>query len=130
MKLRLRTSEKRGSERAILAEGQTEGLLATCGGAGCAAVKATSATTIGSALEANGRVKFSTAAIAVVATRTDRVTVSPGFDVHADTKVLVTPMSSGGTFKFVARDLAADTLTFRLGQNATKDVTLAYFVVG
>jgi len=38
--------------RGILAEGQTEGVLATCNGPGCAAVKASSAT--GLALETGG----------------------------------------------------------------------------
>jgi hypothetical protein len=115
--------------RAILAEGQAEGILASCSGAGCAAVKG-SASLGGLALEAAGRVSFTTAGIAVVPAGVDRVAISPGVDVHADTKVLVTEMSSGGSFKFVARDFAADTLSFRLGKRATNDLTLAYFVIG
>jgi hypothetical protein len=84
------------------------------------------------ALESRGgMVKFSTAGIAVVPTGMTRVTVpSPhGIDINAATKVLVTAMSGGGTFRFVERDFAADTLTFRLQRSAANDVTLAYFII-
>jgi hypothetical protein len=115
--------------RAILAEGGAEGgILSTCGNAGCVAVNGSAPSGFG--LKSGGRVDFSTADIAVVPSGQDRLTISAGFDVHPDTKVLVTPMSSGGAFKFVSRDFAADTLTFRLGKRATSDVTLAYFVIG
>jgi hypothetical protein len=84
----------------------------------------------GTALEAAGAVKFSTAGVATVPTGATQATVSAGVDVTTATKVLVTPMSAGGTFRFVQRDAAADKLTFRLSSAATSNLILAYFVIG
>lgn len=121
--------------QAIRAEGTVEGVVATAptavwGISPLAGVALRGDAPTGLALDARGRVEFSTAAIAVVPSGQDRITVSPGFDIDADTRVLVTPMSGGGAFKFVSRDFAADSLTFRLGKRATADVTLAYFIIG
>jgi hypothetical protein len=126
--------------RAVYAEGGAEGILATgkvgiygssgCGSPGCVAVKGVNQIPNGLALQTVGQVEFSTAAIATIPAGQDRITVHPGFDIDASTKVLVTQMSGGGTFRFVTRQPAANTLTLRLSQPATTNVTLAYFIIG
>jgi hypothetical protein len=123
---------------AVLAQGTAQGVVASgrtavrgisvCGDPDCAALKGEAPS--GLALEAVGRVAFSTAGIAVVPAGADRIGISPGIDVDEDTKVLVTQMSTGGVFKFVVRDFAADSLSFRLAKRTATDVTLAYFVIG
>ena len=83
----------------------------------------------GTALKTTGAVTFSTAGIATVPTGQKQVTIPAGVDVTTTTKVLVTPMSTGGSFKWVELDEVADNLIFHLSKLATRNVTLAYFVI-
>jgi hypothetical protein len=81
------------------------------------------------ALVADGQVQFSTAGLASIQAGQSWVVVDPGLDVTAQTKVLVTPQTAGGTVQRVSRSLADDTFRIYLNQPATSKVVVAYFVI-
>jgi hypothetical protein len=85
----------------------------------------------GTALEARGPVKFSSAGLTTIAAGTSSVTVSPGqyLTIAADSKVLCTLQSAGGVLLNVIRDVGTSTFTINLTGNATADVIVAWFLI-
>ena len=84
------------------------------------------------ALEVNGPVRFSSAGIATIASGTNSVTVTPGVDITATSKVLCTLMSDPGgstTIKHVVRHSGADTFDIVLTANASGNTEVAWFVI-
>jgi len=84
----------------------------------------------GTALQAKGPVKFSSAGLATIATGTSSVTVSPGQYLAVDTnsKILATLQSPGGALLNVIRN-PNSTFTINLTTNATADVIVAWFLI-
>ena len=86
----------------------------------------------GTALRTQGHVRFSSAGLATIAAGTRSVTVNPGMDITASSKVLVTLQSSPGgttTIQRVARNTTANTFTIWLTANATANTTAAWFLI-
>jgi hypothetical protein len=85
----------------------------------------------GTALEARGPVKFSSAGLATIAAGTSSVTVTPGplLPVDANSKVLCTLQSAGGVLLNVVRNPGNNTFTINLTANATEAVTAAWFLI-
>lgn len=81
------------------------------------------------AIQAGGAVKFSSAGLATIAAGKTSVTIVPGIDITANTKVLVTPQSGGGTVQRVGRNASADSFQIVLTKAATQTMTVAYFVI-
>jgi hypothetical protein len=85
----------------------------------------------GRALQANGRVKFSTSGIAEVAEGNSDVTVAPAFRVARSAKVLATPQGDPGsetTVRFVAVDPVANTFTVHMTAAVAAATPVAWFV--
>lgn len=84
----------------------------------------------GTAFEAKGPVKFSSAGLATIATGTSNVTVSPGqyLAVDPNSKILATLQSPGGVLLNVIRN-PNNTFTINLTANATADVIVAWFLM-
>jgi len=84
----------------------------------------------GTALEAKGPVKFSSAGLATIAAGTNSVTITPGqyLTIDANSKILCTLQSPGGVLLNVIRN-PNNTLTVNLTGNATADVIVAWFLI-
>jgi len=83
----------------------------------------------GTAFEAKGPVKFSSAGLAIIAAGASTVTVpAPGAAITPNTKILCTLQSPGGVLLNVIRN-ANNTFTINLTANATAPVTVAWFVI-
>ena len=88
--------------------------------------------TTGTALQAVGPVRFSSAGLATIPAGSKSVTVAPGLDITAATKVLATLQTSPGpttTIQRVSRNATADTFTIWLTANASANTTVAWFVI-
>lgn len=89
--------------------------------------------TTGYALRSSGRVRFEkSAGLATIAATSNKVTVTPGIDLTAGSKVLATLQTSPGgttTVHRVVRDIANDTFTIYLTAPATQRCTVAWFVI-
>jgi hypothetical protein len=88
--------------------------------------------TSGTALQTAGPVKFSSAGLATIPSGSRSVTVTPGMDITALSKVLATLQSNpGGTtaIQRVARNTTANTFTIWLTASATANTTVAWFVI-
>ena len=87
----------------------------------------------GTALEASGKVKFSgSAGLAVISSGTQSKLVTPGVDITASSKVLVTMQTGAGgttTVHRVVRDTVNGRFTIHLTAAATQDCTVAWFVI-
>lgn len=86
----------------------------------------------GMALEAEGRVVFSTSGVATVPSGTAHVVVTPTFDVTQATKVLALPQSDPGGVVVRWVDVAPGTNTFtiRMSGNVGSDTVVAWFALG
>ena len=88
----------------------------------------------GTALQAQGRVSFSTAGRSVVEPGSSQVTVTPGIDLVASSAILCTLESdqAGMTVERVSKDVTADTFTAFLSKKvpAGKVAHVAWFVIG
>lgn len=84
----------------------------------------------GTALEAKGPVKFSSAGLATIAAGTNSVTITPGqyLTINANSKILCTLQSPGGILLNVIRN-PNNTFTINLAGNATADVIVAWFLI-
>jgi hypothetical protein len=85
----------------------------------------------GTAFEAKGPVKFSSAGLATIAAGTNSVTVSPGqyLTIDANSKILATLQSPGGALLNVIRNVVNNTFAINLTGNATADVIVAWFLM-
>ena len=87
----------------------------------------------GIALQAAGRVKFSSTGTATIAPGTRSKLVTPGMALTTDSRVLCTLQGDPGgavTVQRVVVDAAADRFTIWLTAKATKSVKAAWFVIG
>jgi len=84
----------------------------------------------GTALEAKGPVKFSSAGLATIAAGTNSVTITSGqyLTIDANSKILCTLQSPGGVLLNVIRN-PNNTFTINLTANATADVIVAWFLI-
>jgi hypothetical protein len=127
-----------GSNPAILAEaGSHTAVAAFYGsrgvttGAAKTAIYAQAATG-GTALRAQGPVRFSTSGLATIPSGSRSVIVTPGVDITASSKVLATLQTSpGGTtaIQRVTRNATANNFTVWLTANATANTIVAWFVI-
>jgi hypothetical protein len=87
----------------------------------------------GIALHAKGRVQLETSSgTGLIASGTDAQTVTPGFDLTADSKVLVTLLADPGASAVVKHalvDATADSFTVYLTANATTETKFAWLVL-
>ena len=86
----------------------------------------------GRALQANGRVRFSTSGVATIPAGASEVIVTPAFRVVSSAKVLATAQGDAGsltTVRFVTIDPAADTFTVHMTEPVTASTTVAWFVL-
>jgi hypothetical protein len=86
----------------------------------------------GRALQANGRVRFSTSGVAEVPSGTAEVTVTPGCRVVASAKVLATLQAdpgNGAGVAFVTTDMATDTFTVHLSEAVEATTQVAWFLL-
>ena len=84
------------------------------------------------ALRAKGPVSFSSAGLATIPSGSDRVTVTPGIDVTAGSKILCTLQGSAGgttTVLRVSRDTTNDRFTIYLTRAATAATPVAWFLI-
>jgi hypothetical protein len=75
---------------------------------------------------------FNTAGLATIAAGTNSVTVTPGFDIRATSKVIAVLQGSPGgstVLRYVTRDTVNDRFTIRLSANATANTAVAWFVI-
>ena len=87
----------------------------------------------GRALQAAGRVEFSTSGIGMIAAGTKSKRVTPAIDLTADSRVLVTLLGHPGgstVLQRVAVDAAADSFIVHLTASATAVTPFAWFVIG
>jgi len=84
----------------------------------------------GTALEAKGPVKFSSADLATIPATMNSVTITPGqyLTIDANSKILCTLQSPGGVLLNVIRN-PNNTFTINLTANATADVIVAWFLI-
>jgi hypothetical protein len=86
----------------------------------------------GTALQAVGAVRFNSSGVGTIQSGTKSRKVTPGVDITASSKVLVTLMGNpGGSIVLhrVARDAANDQFTVYLTANATANTPFAWFVI-
>ena len=86
----------------------------------------------GRALQANGRVRFSTSGVATVPVGASKVTVTPTFRVVTSAKVLATPQRDpgrGAAVRFVSIDSAANAFTVHLTRPVADPTPVAWFVL-
>ncbi len=86
----------------------------------------------GTALEADGPVRFSTAGLDTIAKNAASVLVTPGVDITENSKVLATLQSDPGgstLIQRVDRDPGAGTFTVHLSTPAPKACEVAWFVI-
>jgi hypothetical protein len=91
-----------------------------------------SADTLGVAIQAAGRVKFSTAGIATVAAATNSILVDPGIPLDGNSKVLCTLIGDAGgntMIKRVGINTATDIFRIYLTANTVAAVRVAWFVI-
>jgi len=89
--------------------------------------------THGTALHAQGRVQFSTSGLATIGAGSKSVTVTPGVEIDANTKILATLQQNAGagvTVERVYRDAAANKFNIVLTANASSAVKVGWFVIG
>jgi hypothetical protein len=80
-----------------------------------------------------GRVGFSTAGLATIGAGMSTVTVSPGFDIGPDSKVLAVLQGDPGAatvLHHVSRDVGNDRFTVHLTASAVAATPVAWFVIG
>jgi hypothetical protein len=84
------------------------------------------------ALEADGRVAFSTSGVATVPSGTAQVVVAPTFDVTQATKVFAMPQSDPGgvVVRWVDVGPGANTFTIRMSGIVASDTAVAWFALG
>jgi hypothetical protein len=85
----------------------------------------------GTALQAQGPVRFSTATLATIPVGATSVTVTPGIDLTADSKVLCTVQSDPGnrSIHYVVVNPSTNSYTVFLSGKAASPVTVACFVI-
>jgi hypothetical protein len=86
----------------------------------------------GRALQASGRVRFSTSGVATVLAGASTVTVTPTFRVVSSAKVLATPQAdpgNGAAVRFVSIDPAANAFTVHLTRPVADAMSVAWFVL-
>lgn len=85
----------------------------------------------GLALEADGRVRFSTSGVATVPAGSSQVVVTPAFEVTASARILAMPQSDPGaaTVRWVEPDVVASAFTIRMSGNVASDTAVAWFVL-
>ncbi|HEX6132210.1 MAG TPA: hypothetical protein VF044_10790 [Actinomycetota bacterium] len=85
----------------------------------------------GRALEARGRVRFSTSGLATVLAGATEVTVAPSFALMDRTKVLATAQDDPGdvSIRWVEVDVGTNAFTIHLSGPATADVRVAWFAL-
>jgi len=86
----------------------------------------------GRAIQANGRVRFSTSGVATIPAGASEVTVTPAFRVVGSAKVLATQQGNAGspaTLRFVAIDLAANAFTVHMTEAVATSTPVAWFVL-
>jgi len=85
----------------------------------------------GTALEAKGPVKFSSAGLATILATMNSVTINPGqyLTIDVNSKILCTLQSPGGVLLNVIRNPNNNTFTINLTANATADVIVAWFLI-
>ena len=91
------------------------------------------AATTGTALRAEGRVRFSSSGHAIIAAGTRSVTVTPGIDLVATSRILCTLEGDPGgatTLQRVAKDIVANTFQVFLTADSIRNVRIAWFVIG
>lgn len=83
------------------------------------------------ALQVAGPVQFTTSGIATVTTAGASVTVSPGVDINATSKILCTLMSDPGAERLthVTKNPGADQFTIFLTGNPATNCDVAWFVI-
>jgi hypothetical protein len=85
----------------------------------------------GTALQAAGRVKFSTSGVATIAAGDTRVTVTPGVSVTPTSFVLLTPKTNlGGRDLWFTTNATTDRLTIRISSARTATTPVAWLLVG
>ena len=86
----------------------------------------------GFALRTQGRVRFSSAGLATIPSGARTVTVNPGMNITASSKILALPQTNpGGTtaIQRAVRNPTANTFTIWLTANATANTLVAWFVI-
>jgi hypothetical protein len=86
----------------------------------------------GRALQASGRVRFSTSGVATVLAGVSNVTVTPTFRVVSSAKVLATAQAdpgNGAAVRFVSIDPAANAFTVHLTRPVADPTPVAWFVL-
>ena len=86
----------------------------------------------GRALQASGRVRFSTSGATTIPAGASEVTVTPEFRVVASAKVLATAQSDPGspaTVRFVTIDPAASTFTVHMTEPVATSTSVAWFAL-
>ena len=110
----------------------TSGLGVVASATGGTALQATAASTGWALRTTGGRVGFSTAGLATIGAGTSSVTVSPGFDISATSKVLAVLQGDPGgatVLHHVSRDTLNDKFTIHLTANAIVATPVAWFVI-
>jgi hypothetical protein len=86
----------------------------------------------GTALRTVGPVRFSSAGLATIPAGTRSVTVNPGLDITASSKILALPQTNPGgttTVQRIFRNTTANTFTIWLTANATANTAVAWFLI-
>ena len=86
----------------------------------------------GRALQANGRVRFSTSGVATIPAGASEVIVTPAFRVVSSAKVLATAQGDAGsltTVRFVTIDPAANAFTVHMTEAVATSTPVAWFVL-
>jgi hypothetical protein len=89
-------------------------------------------TTSGTALQATGPVRFSSSGLATITLGSRNVTIFPGIDLTAGSKILAMLQTDPGgttTVQRVAVDSVADSFTIYLTANAVRNVKVSWFVI-
>jgi hypothetical protein len=87
--------------------------------------------TTGVALQAAGRVKFSTSGVASIPAGASRVTVTPGVAITPTAFVLLTPkVNLGGRDLWFTTNVTTDKLTIRISSARSTSTPIAWMLVG
>lgn len=84
----------------------------------------------GVALKVQGRSQFSTAGSTTIAQGDSSATVTAPVPLSETSLILATPQSVGGVIGSASKDIGGGTFTLVLVEPATRDVDVAWFVIG
>jgi hypothetical protein len=84
----------------------------------------------GVALNVRGRSQFSTAGSTTIAQGELSVTMTSPVPLSETSLILATPQSAGGVIGSASKNIAGGTFTLALVEPATRDVEVAWFVIG